>query len=89
MRRIKLILALAAVAITMLVVVPGPAMAQSVPFDPADCESVEGQYFCEGALVDLIGGTQPISVPVCYVIDDSGEVLAVYPGDCTGPTTNT
>jgi hypothetical protein len=89
MRRIKSILALAAVATTMLVVVPGPAMAQSVPFDPADCESVEGQNFCEGALVDLIGGTQPISVRVCYVIDDSGEVLAVYPGDCTGPTTNT
>ncbi len=87
MRRIKSVLALAAVATAMLVAVSGTAMAQSVPFDPADCESVEGQYFCEGALVDLIGGTQPITVPVCYVINDSGEVLAVYPGDCTGPTT--
>jgi hypothetical protein len=88
MRRIKSVLALAAVATAMLVAVSGTAMAQGVPFDPADCESVEGQYFCEGALVDLIGGTQPITVPVCYVIDDSGEVLAVYPGDCTGPTTS-
>jgi hypothetical protein len=87
MRRIKSVLALAAVATAMLVAVSGTAMAQGVPFDPADCESVEGQYFCEGALVDLIGGTQPITVPVCYVIDDSGEVLAVYPGDCTGSTT--
>ena len=87
MRRIKLVLALAAVATAMLVAVSGTAMAQGVPFDPTDCESVEGQYFCEGALVDLIGGTQPITVTVCYVIDDSDEVLAVYPGDCTGPTT--
>ena len=87
MRRIKLVLALAAVAIATIVAVQGPAMAQGVPFDPADCESVEGQNFCEGALVDLIGGTQPITVPVCYVIDDSGNVLAVYAGDCTGPTT--
>jgi hypothetical protein len=86
--RIKTVIALAVVALAMLVAVSGTAMAQSVPIDPADCESVEGQNFCEGALVDLIGGTQPISVPVCYVIDDSGNVLAVYPGDCTGPTTS-
>ena len=88
MRRIKSVLALAAVAIAILIAVSGTAMAQGVPFDPADCESVEGQYFCEGALVDLVGGTQPISVPVCYVLDDSGNVQAVYPGDCTGPTTS-
>jgi hypothetical protein len=68
------------------VAVSGTVMAQGVPFDPAGCESVEGQYFCEGALVDLVGGSQPIAVPVCYVIDDSGNVLAVYPGDCTDPT---
>lgn len=87
MKRTKSVLALVAVATAMLVAVSGTAVAQGVPFDPADCESVEGQYFCEGALVDLIGGTQPISIPVCYVIDDAGNVLAVYPGDCTGPTT--
>jgi hypothetical protein len=88
MRRIKTVLAVATVVIAMLVAVSGPAMAQGVPFDPADCESVEGQNFCEGALVDLIGGTQPVVIPVCYVIDDSGNVLAVYPGDCTGFTTS-
>lgn len=88
MRRIKSVLAVAVVAIAMLVAVSGTAMAQGVPFDPADCESVEGQNFCEGALVDLVGGTQPIAVPVCYAIDDAGSVLAVYPGDCTGPTTS-
>ncbi len=87
MQRIKTVLAVAVVALAMLLAISGTAMAQSsVPIDPADCESVEGQNFCEGALVDLIGGTQPISVPVCYVIDDSGKVLAVYPGDCTGPS---
>jgi hypothetical protein len=88
MRRIKSVLAVAVVAMVMLVALSGTAMAQGVPFDPADCESVEGQSFCEWALVDLVGGTQPIAVPVCYVIDDAGSVLAVYPGDCTGPTTS-
>jgi hypothetical protein len=65
MRRVKSVLAVAVVAIAMLVAVSGTAMAQGVPFDPADCEYVEGQSFCEGALVDLVGGTQPIAVPVC------------------------
>ena len=59
MRRIKSVLAVAVVAIAMLVAVSGTAMAQGVPFDPADCESVEGQNFCEGALVDLERVSKP------------------------------
>ncbi len=82
MKRLGLLLMVATVALAMLVSSSGPAMAQGVPFDPTDCEYIEGQSFCEGAVVDLIGGTTPVTFPVCYVIDDSGTVLAVNLGDC-------
>ena len=82
MVRIRPALAIVTVAIAMLIIASAPAIAQTVPFDPADCEYIEGQSFCEGALVDMIGGTVPVSLPVCYVIDDSGNLLAVYVNAC-------